>query len=77
MNTLNLLKIHEQCIDCVDAIRMWEEKIKSCRHTIKMFNGWLDDSKFRHNIEIYQNCQMRIGERYAKLITELAIEILE
>jgi len=70
MKTKLLIEKHQTCIEILEGIQRFERQIKLTQDNINGFAGTFSQlrRKYKHNIDIYNMCIVRLTERYKKVI---------
>ena len=71
----NIIRIHEKCIEIIEAIGYFESMIKILKCGLKGFPGLFPHlvKKDNHKIEIYEMCIKRLKQRHQKQLNKLQI----
>ena len=73
INLNHLLKKHEECINILDAIEFFKEKISLRIQAINGFPGTFADlrKKYVNDIDTYKRCISRLYERHERILKQI------
>ena len=74
MTTQERIEAHEKCIEVLEAIDTFENRIELAKWDIEF--GFIREfptlvKEYKHRIEIYQMCITRLQERYNKINNQI------
>ena len=70
MKSKELISKHQTCIEVLESVKHFEDRIKHKERSINGFSGnfiWLR-VKYQYDIDTYQKCIGRLMERYNNIL---------